>query len=88
MEALMSIAKELGVEIKDNRNLGMGFHIVNHNTEYCLLSYNGEGKFYVNMGSRWFFDKKDADAFMKKFKALTELMEALNAKLKTETNKK
>lgn len=81
MEALISIAKELGIEIRDNRNLGMGFHIVNENTDYCLLSYRSDYGFFINCGGRWFFKRDDMDAFMRKFKALADLTTVLNAEL-------
>lgn len=89
MKELFNKAKTtLEIEIKDNRNLGMGFHVINGNTEYCLLSYRSDSGFYINCGGRWFFTRDDMNAFMKKFNALAELTEELNDKLKTETDKK
>ncbi len=85
MKELFNKAKTLGIKIADNRHLSMGFHIVSENTEYCFLSYQPAKGFLINMGSWWFFEKKEADLFVKKFNALTELMDELNAKLKTET---
>jgi hypothetical protein len=89
MEALFNKAKTtLGIEIKDNRHIGMGFHVVNENTEYCLLSYRSDFGFYINCGGRWFTERSDMDAFVKKFNALAELTTELNSMLKIETNKK
>lgn len=82
MEELFKKAKTLGIDIKDQRNIGMGFHVVNDNPEGCFLSYRSDNGFYINQGSNWYFTKESVDTYTNKLSALGKLMDELNKKLK------